>query len=105
MTHNIIIGKRSFLSLSLKKINKKNIILSTHDLSDKSIIKKINQYKKVNLVFNNFYPSSKLNVLKYQDYDEFKKLSIQPILDLFKNINVKKLIRLFILVVLPYMAL
>ena len=40
MTHNIIIGKRSFLSLSLKKINKKNIILSTHDLSDKSIIKK-----------------------------------------------------------------
>ena len=91
MTHNIIIGKRSFLSLSLKKINKKNIILSTHDLSDKSIIKKINQYKKVNLVFNNFYPSSKLNFLKYQDYDEFKKLSIQPILDLFKNINVKKI--------------
>ena len=65
--------------------------MSVHDLSDKSIIKKINQNKKVNLDFNNFFSSSKLNVLKYQDYDEFKKLSIQPILDLFKNINVKKI--------------
>ncbi len=91
MTYNIIIGKRSFLSLSLKKINKKNIIFSISDLLDKSKIKKLNQYKKINLVFNNFYPSSKLNFLKHQDYDEFKKLSIQPILDLFKNINVKKI--------------
>ena len=37
--YNIIIGKRSFLSLSLKKINKKNIILSIDDLSNKSMYK------------------------------------------------------------------
>ena len=91
MTHNIIIGKRSFLSLSLKKINKKNIILSIGDLSNISVIKKLNRYKKINIIFNNFYPSSKIDYLKYQDFDEFEKLSIHPILDLFKNINSKKI--------------
>ena len=29
--------------------------------------------------------------MKSEDYDEFKKLSIQPLLDLFRNLNVKKI--------------
>ena len=91
MISNIIIGKRSFVSKSLKKNNKKNIILSISDLSNKSVINEINSYKKINLVFNNFYPSSKLNLLSSKDYEEFKRLSLEPLLYLFKHLDAKKI--------------
>ena len=89
MINNIIIGKRSFLSIALKKINKKNILLSISDLSNEKIIEKINNFKKINLVFNNFYPSSKLNSLTFKDYHEFQKLSFQPLIELFRHLNPK----------------
>ena len=90
MISNIIIGKRSFVSKSLKRNNKNNIILSINDLLNKSVINEINNYKKINLVFNNFYPSSKLNLLSSKDYEEFKRLSLEPLLDLFKHVDTKK---------------
>ena len=46
MISNIIIGKRSFVSKSLKRNNKNNIILSINDLLNKSVINEIKIIKK-----------------------------------------------------------
>ena len=66
MISNIIIEKRSFVSKSLKRNNKNNIILSINDLLNKSVINEINNYKKINLVLIIFYPSSKLNFIIFK---------------------------------------
>ena len=62
MTHNIIIGKKSVLSNALKKDIKNITILSANSTEIFKTLKFFKN-KKINLIFNNFYPANKLNKL------------------------------------------
>ena len=65
---NVIIGKQSNLTNALKKHLLHTVVFSARDpiLIDK--IKIINKYKKINLIFNNFYPASRINNLNHSNY-------------------------------------
>ena len=75
MINNIIIGENNFVTKSLGKFLQNITILSSNKLSIDNI-KKIKSYKKINLIFNNFYPAKFLNDLTYRNYGNFEKLSI-----------------------------
>ena len=54
----IILGKESILSTRLKKNLKNCEAFSTRKIKNVEIVlNKIRKYKKINLIFNNFYPS------------------------------------------------
>ena len=68
MTKNIIFGKNSKLTSSIVK-NLNNVqVFSPNNFNFKNL--NINDKTKVNFIFNNFYPSFKLNNLKPNDYKE-----------------------------------
>ena len=86
MINNIIIGENSHLTNSLIKSLKNKVIFSSNKFSQKSL-NKIKSYKKINLIFNSFYPAKFLNNLTYRDYGSFEKLSIRILVDILKNIK------------------
>ncbi len=91
MIKNIIIGQNSFVTKSVKKYLKNTVIFSANELSNKSINKNINIYKKINLIFNNFYPSKLLNELNHKNYNDFCDLSLKKISLLFKAVPSTKI--------------
>ena len=78
MTINIIIGKKSFVTKAILNSIKKAEVFSANDFNNVTI-KKIKSKKKINLIFNNFFPSKLLNDLSYKDYQKFEKLSLETI--------------------------
>ena len=96
MITNIIIGNKSFVTRSLLRFIEKAEVFSANNLDDTSL-NKFHPKKKINLIFNNFYPSRLLNSLSYKDYREFEKLSLNN-LTLILVKFLQKIIKLFILV-------
>jgi UDP-glucose 4-epimerase len=90
MPHNIIIGKKSYITQALTKFIRNAEIFSANELN-KINIEDIRSKKKINLIFNNFYPSKKLNNLTFRDYSEFEKLSIQKLTYILSEISPKKI--------------
>ena len=82
---NIIIGKNSSLTRSLSIELKNSIILSANS---SNLISKLKKYKnkKINLIINNFYPAYKINTISNKDYENFNKLSLKIIFDIFLQI-------------------
>ena len=89
---NIIIGKDSNLTNSLTKHISNAIILSGRDPKLIQKIKLLNKYKKINLIFNNFYPAARINNLNHINYADFYKQSLLVNSEILKNIN-KKIIK------------
>ena len=69
MINNYIIGKRSNLSKNLKKILPNSISISLKEKKD--VEKLFNEKKKYNIIFNNFYPVSKLNEISIHIIKEY----------------------------------
>ena len=90
---NIIIGENSLLTSTLLKKLKNSKAYSSKNLKIKDI-EKFNNRKK-NYIFNNFYPSFKLNDLNSSQYEEFVELSLSKlslILSQLESKNVNKII-------------
>ena len=87
---NIIIGKNSSLTRSLSIELKNSIILSANS---SNLISKLKKYKnkKINLIINNFYPAYKINTISNKDYENFNKLSLKIIFDIFANLKPKNI--------------
>jgi FlaA1/EpsC-like NDP-sugar epimerase len=90
MINNIIIGKESFVTKALCKILKNPVVLSANKL-DLEVIKKIQAKNKINIIFNNFFPSSHLNNLTHRDYKNFEKLSLEKLIEVLTIIKPKKI--------------
>ena len=93
MTINVVIGKRSTISHALKKKIPNIIVLSSN--SKKDMLKLASLKKKVNIIFNNFYPSSKINTISSKDYNNFNQLTLKSIIEiisLIKTSNINKII-------------
>ena len=67
----IIIGKNSSISKHVNKNLKNSFLLSANKLNEAVVTKIFKKYKKINLIFNNFYPSKNLNILNQNDYKNF----------------------------------
>ncbi len=88
---NIIIGKNSSISRHVFKNLKNSHIFSANELNEIYLLNKIQNSKKVNLIFNNFYPSKNLNSLNHKDYKKFCELSLEKILFIFDKIPSSKI--------------
>lgn len=90
MKKNIIFGKRSKLTTSIvKKINSCEVISSS-----KINYRELNSGKKKNYIFNNFYPSHKLNSLNPNEYKKFLKLSVINLVEILSNLETNKVNKL-----------
>ena len=88
----IILGKSSFLTKNLKKNIKDLEIFSARQKADiPKIIKEIEKFKKFNLIFNNFYPSNKLNSINDNLYKNFYDQSLNFNWEFLNLINKKKI--------------
>ena len=74
MIKNFIIGKRSNLSKNLKKIIPNSILISLKEKKDVEILLK--EKNRYNIIFNNFYPVSRLNEISTNNLDIFINQSI-----------------------------
>jgi UDP-N-acetylglucosamine 4,6-dehydratase len=87
MINNYIIGKRSNLSKNLKKILPNSILISLKEKKD--VEKLFNEKKKHNIIFNNFYPVSRLNEISISNIDIFVNETITLSAFLLKRLNYK----------------
>lgn len=89
----LIIGKESLLTKNLKVKNKKAIIFSSRNKDDiNAIINFINSSKsKVNIIFNNFYPSALINQMDRKNYDTFYNQSILFNANIFSQVIPQKI--------------
>ena len=83
---NIIIGKNSSISKNVHKNLKNSYLFSANKLNEKYLLYKIKKHGKINLIFNNFYPSKNLNKLNHNDYKKFCELSLEKISLIFQKI-------------------
>ena len=83
---NIIIGRNSSISKFVHKNLNNSYLISANKLNQSNIINQIKNYKKINLIFNNFYPSKNLNTLNHKDYKKFCELSLEKISLVFQKI-------------------
>ena len=83
---NLIIGKNSSISRHVHKNLKNSYLFSANKLNEKYLLDKIKKYRKINLIFNNFYPSKDLNKLSHNDYKKFCELSLEKISLIFQKI-------------------
>ncbi|MDB9956427.1 polysaccharide biosynthesis protein [Candidatus Pelagibacter sp.] len=93
MIKNIIFGKRSNLTSSIIKKLKYYEVVSIKNINYQKL-KLDNKYKK-NYIFNNFYPSFKLNTLKPSQYEKFIDSSIVKLIQILTNLdlnNINKII-------------
>ena len=88
---NVIIGKKCSLTNELNKKIKKCLIFSARDpkLADK--IKLIKNNKKINLIFNNFYPSRRISEIKPKNYSDFIKISLFSTVQVLNNLDPKNI--------------
>ena len=89
----VIIGKNSNLSNYLTQNIKNSVSFSSRELlTNESILEKY-KYQKINLVFNNFQPATKLNILENTEfYINNSILITAKVLDCFKNTEINKII-------------
>ena len=78
MIENIILGQNSLITKHLSKHLKNTNIFSANNFNEKNF-DKIKEKKKINLIFNNFYPSKNLNTLNTKDYKKLCELSLEKI--------------------------
>tara|TARA_B100001250_G_scaffold362633_1_gene341450 strand:+ start:496 stop:2748 length:2253 start_codon:yes stop_codon:yes gene_type:complete len=90
MIKNIIIGKKSIITDELIKTLKNTKVFSVNNL-DLNSIKKIKSFDKINLIFNNFFPSKYLNNLSHNDYKLFLELSLEKQIYLLNHIPKEKI--------------
>ena len=93
MIKNIIIGKNSSITKSICKYLKNFHVFSSNKITDKSFEKQITKYKKINLIFNNFYPSKNLNTLNSNNYKKFCELSLSKMSVVLEKLLHQKLIK------------
>ena len=87
MIKNVIFGKQSRITDAIAK-NLKNVeIISANNLDLKKLKNKYK--KKTNFIFNNFYPSFKLNQLNTDDYQKFAELSVLSLIKILSNLSSK----------------
>ncbi len=91
MIKNIIIGKNSSITRYLCKYLKKTQVFSTNQLSKTYLNKNIKSFRKVNIIFNNFYPSKNLNTLDENNYRKFCELSLEKLLLILEEIPSSKI--------------
>ena len=91
MIKNIIIGKNSFLTKSNLKFLKNCSVYSANELNTKKLKDEVKKSKKINIIFNNFFPSKFLNELNYNDYKKFCNLSLDKIPDVLENVKQSKI--------------
>ena len=87
----IIIGKNSSISKHVNKNLKNSFLLSANKLNEAVVTKIFKKYKKINLIFNNFYPSKNLNILNQNDYKKFCELSLEKISLVFQKVPSSKI--------------
>ena len=80
---SIILGKRSYLSLELKKRIKNSYLINHKQLH---LLKNL---KKFNLIINSFYPSSQLD--KISSYEKFFQMSILNLSSILDDLPQKKI--------------
>ena len=85
MIKNIIIGKNSSITKSICKYLKNTYIFSANEITKENFQKQIKKYKKINLIFNNFYPSKNLNSLSSNNYKKLCELSLEKIAIVFEK--------------------
>ena len=88
---NIIIGKNSSISKHVSKNLKNSYLFSANELNGIHLLKEIKNCKKINLIFNNFYPSKNLNLLDHKNYKKFCELSLEKISFIFEKIPANKI--------------
>ena len=91
MIKNIIIGKNSLITKEICKYLDNVYIFSANELSKINFNQKIKNFKKINLVFNNFYPSKNLNTMNKNDYRKFCDLSLEKISFILETIPSSKI--------------
>ncbi len=93
MNVNIIIGKNSNLSNYIsQKLNNTILISSRELIKDINILLKYKD-KKINIIFNNFQPATKLNKIESNsEYITNSILITSMILDYFKDTKINKII-------------
>lgn len=91
MTYNLIIGEKSYITNSINKFLKNKLVLSANDINKNLILNKIKNIKKINIIFNNFYPAKLLNNLNVNEYEKFSNLSISKILLILNTVPAKKI--------------
>ena len=84
---NVIIGKNCSLTSELNKKIKNCLIFSARDPNLETKIKSINYKKKINIIFNNFYPSKRISKVRPANYSEFIKLSLSSTAIVLNSIN------------------
>ena len=89
MIKNVIFGKKSRITNSIIK-NLENVdVVSASNLN---FIKLKNSYKKkTNYIFNNFYPSFKLNYLNSKVFQSFFDQSILSLINILTNLPTKNI--------------
>ena len=88
---NIIIGKNSSISKFVSKNLKNSYLFSANELNKIHLLREIKNCKKINLIFNNFYPSKNLNLLNHKHYKKFCELSLEKISFIFEKIPTNKI--------------
>ncbi len=91
MIKTLIIGKNSFVTTSIKKNLTDPIIISANQITKETIDFELKKFKKINLVFNNFYPSKFLNKLEHKNFEQFFSLSLEKISLILAFIPVSKI--------------
>ena len=79
MIKTVIVGKNSFVTKSITKNLTNPVIISATQINKELINYELNKFKKINLVFNNFYPSKFLNKLTHKNFEQFCNLSLENI--------------------------
>ena len=88
---NIIIGKNSLITKEICKYLDNVYIFSANELNKINFNQKIKNFKKINLIFNNFYPSKNLNTMNKNDYRKFCDLSLEKISFILETIPSSKI--------------
>ena len=87
MIKNFIVGKRSNLSKNLGEIIPNSILISLKEKKDLQLL--LNEKKKHNIIFNSFFPVSRLNEISTNNLDIFINQSIVLSAFFLKRLNFK----------------
>ena len=91
MIKNIIIGRNSSITSFLCKYLKNTTVLSANELNEFILRKETQDLQKINLIFNNFYPSKNLNTLKISNFKKLCELSLEKIFFVLEKIPSSKI--------------
>ena len=89
MIKNVIFGKKSRITNAIVSNLEDVEIISASNLNFTKL--KNGYQKKTNFIFNNFYPSFKLNYLNSDEYQKFAELSILSLIKILSNLPTKNI--------------